>query len=568
MQTVAVGAGQAAQVGVIPGLFGYTFFIDEEAVTQVAVEAYQFAAVAEVQAAGLEWQGAVQGDLRQTVVRREIGDGGQFVSMGIQPRGVAVAAIGQGAALVDKGGGVDAEIGVQILEVIGVADVGVVDFGQQARVEAALVFPAIQPALVFVVRLQLAVVVAVVEVSRAKLALAALGQVATLAFQEQAAVAHVGREERGVVVRRQVEVVGRLQRQAVIVGAADARWQEAGLTAIVDREIDIGGVENREVFHPQGHVGRGAEAGGRVQGDVIALQVPGIAARFTGGVGTVFQADNRGFFALGVERATAYMAFVQHILGVIDPGLAVVELQLGAIADHQHALIAQAHVADQFAAVLRLVQAGFVGLDLHAGLAQHHIAGQGGDLLFLLIARGLGGNEQRRLTHRRLVVHPRSARFDIAARTVGADFCQLRFVQVLAGHPVQVAIVGTARSQGFAAALRNQGGAGGPSRARAVLVLGRGRCRSFCRGPLRHRRATGFRGACPASAGGCLAVELLGSDGELAGQWLQGQKAASYQKGEFFAEPRVFYCHLVIRASCAHWAQGPHASRWAEKDAG
>src|SRR3990167_3717311 len=522
LQGLAVGL--AEQGGVVPRLFGHALFIDEAAVAQVAVEAHQFAAVAEVQASRLERQGAVQGDLRQAVVRRDIGDIGQFVGVRIEARGIAAAAIGQGAALVDVGGGIDAEIGVQVLEVIGIADVGVVDFGQQARVEAALVLPAVEPALVFVVRLQFAVVVAVVEVSRAKLAFAALGQVTTLAFDEQAAVAHVGRIERGVVVRRQVEVIGRLQRHAVIAGAADARRQEAGLTTVVNREVDVGGVENREVLHPQGHVGRSTEAGRRVQGDVVALQVPGVTARFTGGVGAVFQADNRGFFALGVECTAAYMAFVQHVFGVVDLGFAVVQLQFGAITDYQHALIAQAHVADQFAAVLRLVQAGFVGLDLHAGLAQHHIAGQGGDLLFLLVARGFGGNEQRRLIHRRLVVHPWPARLDIAAGTVGADFRQLCFAQVLAGHPVEVAVVGATRSQGFAAAVRDQRGAGGSTRVRTVRALGRGRAagawRNMRRRALRYRSTGGFRGACPTPGSGYLAVELLGSDSELTGQRL------------------------------------------------
>src|SRR3990167_4757736 len=372
MYTLAIGAGQTTQTVVVPAEFisaGIAIFIGEKAAAKVAIKAHIFCAVRKVQPRRLEGQLAVQGQLRQAVVRRDVGNIGQFVGVGVEARRVAVATIGQGAALVDIAGGANAEVGIQILEVIRIADVGVVDFGQQARVQAGLVLPAVHPALVFVLGLQLAIVVAVVEVGRAELAFAALGQVTELTFHKQTAVGHISRVERGIVIRCQVEVVRGLQAQAIVAGAAEARRQEAGLAAIVDREIDIGGVEHRNVLHPQGHVGRGAETGSRVQGDVVALQVPGVAARFAAGVGAVFQADNGAFFALGVERAAASMALVQHILGVLDLGFAVVQLQLGAIADHQHALVAQAHVTDQLAAVFRLMQVGFVGFDLHAGLA-------------------------------------------------------------------------------------------------------------------------------------------------------------------------------------------------------
>ena len=76
--------------------------------------------------------------------------------------------------------------------------------------------PAVHPALIFVLRLQFTVVVAVIEIRAAHLAFAVLGEVAEFAFHHQTAIAHIGRVQRGVVVRRQVEVVRRLQGQAVI----------------------------------------------------------------------------------------------------------------------------------------------------------------------------------------------------------------------------------------------------------------------------------------------------------------------------------------------------------------
>ena len=74
------------------------------------------------------------------------------------------------------------------------------------------------------------------------------------------------------------------------------------------------------------------------------------------------------------------MGLVDHVLGVVDLGFAVVQLDLGVVADHQHALVAQLDVADQFAAVFQLVQVGLVAFHLHAALAQDHVTGEGGDL--------------------------------------------------------------------------------------------------------------------------------------------------------------------------------------------
>jgi hypothetical protein len=50
---------------------------------------------------------------------------------------------------------------------------------------------------------------------------------------------------------------------------------------------------------------------------------------------------------------------------------------------------------------------------------------------------------------------------------------------------------------------------------------------------------------------------------------LQSQQAAGHQQREFFTEQGEFYCHLVFPGFLrAFDPRGPHASRWAEKDAG
>ncbi len=364
--------------------------------------------------------------------------------MHVQARGVGVAAVRERAALIEMIGLVDVEVGIQILEVVGIADIGVVHLGEPARIQAGTVLPAVHPALVLVLGLQFAVVVAVIQVCGAELALAAARQVAKFAFHQQAAIGHQVRIQRGVEVRCQVDVVGRLYRKAVVAGRTDARCEEARLATVIDWEVDIRCVEHRNILDPQRDVGCRTEAGGRVQRDVVAFQVPGIFARFAAGVGAILEADDRGLFALGVLRAAADLAGVHDIFGVLHLGFAAVEEDLGAIADQQCIAVAEADVAGQLAAVLQLVQAGFIRLDLDAALAQNHIASEGGDFLLLLVACGLGRHVGRRFAHRRGVEFAGTVRLDIGACAVRAGFGELSGCQLIAGHPVQMAVVGTA----------------------------------------------------------------------------------------------------------------------------
>ncbi|MNO77659.1 hypothetical protein D3C76_687770 [compost metagenome] len=533
MRAVAGGAGQAGQGGVRTLADQVAVFVEEEVLVQIAIEANEFGAVGELEAARVVGHAAIQGQLRQTVVRGHVGDRGQLVGLCVQARGEAVATVGQRALLVDVGRRAEAQRGVQVLEVVRVADLGEVDLGQPAGVETTGVLPAVQPALVGEFRLAFAVVVLVVQVGGGDLAFAAAGQVAEFAFHLQATLGHVTRVQRGVVVRRQVEVVRGDQGETGVRAAAQAGRQEAGLAAVIDREIDIGGVEHRNVLHLQDRVGRGAETGGRIQFDVVAPDEPGVAVRFATGVGAILELDDGVFLALGVQRAAAHRGLVHDVLGVVDLRFAVVQLQLGVVADHQCAVVAQLDVADQFAAVLRLVQAGLVGLDLHAALAQHDVAGEGGDLFFLLVAGNLGRDEGRCLVVRGLVVHPRAGRLDIGAAAVRADFRHLGGGELLARYPVQMAVIFAARFQATAAGLGDQL----PGLCAGFAAAGR--CGAGADGAgamLRARRngCTGLlRGACPGTAGR-FAIELLCS--VQVGERLNSQQAAGYQQREFSTE--------------------------------
>ena len=173
-----------------------------------------------------------------------------------------------------------------------------------------------------------------------------------------------------------------------------------------------------------------------------------------------------------------------------------------------------------------------------------------------------------------LVVHAAAARLDVATGAVRTDLGQLRCGQLLARYPVQVAVVGAAGGQRTAATLGHQGcvGAGlrlGDSCRRGIFAAGRAaHDRGTVHRACRQLGRSGLGRAGPASGRRDLAVELLGCKGETA-QWLQCQKAGADQEREFFTKRGVFDCHLVFSPGFLR-AIGlrPHASRWAEKDAG
>src|SRR5690606_41474232 len=130
-RSLTLGAVEAAYVLVVPRL-GRTVFVDEVSATQTSLKADELRAVGEIQPAGLEGQCAIQCQLRQTLIRCGIDDAGSLVGMHVELGCVAIATPGQSAALVKVVRLADAQLGIQILKIVGVADIGVIDLSQQA----------------------------------------------------------------------------------------------------------------------------------------------------------------------------------------------------------------------------------------------------------------------------------------------------------------------------------------------------------------------------------------------------------------------------------------------------
>src|SRR5690606_2639778 len=88
---------------------------------------------------------------------------------------------------------------------------------------------------------------------------------AELRAEHHAALGLQARRERGVIVRREVEIVRRGHVEAAVARRAEYWREEAGHPAIVDREADPWRVEDRHVLDAQRHVRGGAAAARAVE---------------------------------------------------------------------------------------------------------------------------------------------------------------------------------------------------------------------------------------------------------------------------------------------------------------
>src|SRR5690554_5662548 len=176
-----------------------------ETTLQAALETDELGIVIEAQPTWMVWQGAAQSQLWQPLIGRDVGYGGALVGMYLQPGVVMVALPAQPRALIKEIIGGDAQIGIQILKVIGITDLGVVHIGAQARADVGGVLPAVHPALVAVFGLLLALVFTVIQYRGTDLTLAARCEITELALQLQPPVGHQGRIQGGIIVGRQVE---------------------------------------------------------------------------------------------------------------------------------------------------------------------------------------------------------------------------------------------------------------------------------------------------------------------------------------------------------------------------
>ncbi len=147
--------------------------------------------------------------------------------MQVEPGGIAVTTPAQAGTLVNRGVGRLADIGRQVLEIVRVADVGVIDLGQQAVVETMLVLPAVHPAIAFVFGLAFAFFFLVItQPGSANAAFAFLGQVTEFTLGQQAALTHVVGVKGGIHMWRQVDVVRGGQVQSLVIAITDAGRQK------------------------------------------------------------------------------------------------------------------------------------------------------------------------------------------------------------------------------------------------------------------------------------------------------------------------------------------------------
>ena len=222
----------------------------------------------------------------------------------------------------------------------------------------------------------IALAVIVRHVFQVDLAGAARHQISELAGQHRAAVAVDARIQRGVVVRRQVQVIRRAHLETGAAGVADGRIQEAALAPVVDRKAEIRQVQEGHVAQPHGGVARHAHARFLVDGDRLGAKLPQVMADIASGirghrVARVLRIQHVTLFRHAVAACIEHL--VAHVVGDAAAGLG--------IAAHvrrrqQLAGLLVAHVAAGVVIGVDVVVVDTVGLQLLVGALQFHVAGQ------------------------------------------------------------------------------------------------------------------------------------------------------------------------------------------------
>ncbi len=170
-------------------------------------------------------------------------------------------------------------------------------------------------------------------------------QVAELRADLQTALGHQARRDRGVVVRREIEVIRRGRLEAAHARRAERRGQEAGLALVRQRELQPRRIHDRDVEEMHGHAVRRANLAQVVDLELVAAQVP-----------------------VGVRRDARRVARVARLV-LVGPG----EADLGRVAARVGLLDEEARLAKEADLGVALV------LELRAGdpveaAAQHHVA--------------------------------------------------------------------------------------------------------------------------------------------------------------------------------------------------
>ena len=152
-------------------------------------------------------------------------------------------------------------------------------------------------------------------------------QVAELAAQLGAALAHRARDEGRVHVRCDVPVIGDRGLEAAIGVGAQRRRKEAGLALVVEREREPGRIEDGHVLEVNRGILALADLAVVVELELAGAGIPAVVAGHAGGVGGVAQADL--VFALEVDpvRFTARFSGALLALERVDLALAGLDVE-------------------------------------------------------------------------------------------------------------------------------------------------------------------------------------------------------------------------------------------------
>ena len=142
------------------------------------------------------------------------------------------------------------------------------------------------------------------------------------------------------------------------------------MPAVINREVDIRGIEYRHVLDAQGYVPGLTPALFPVQFDVITVQSPGITSRFTGGIGAIGHDNDRIVAAAQGFCGTPGVGLMYYIAYLFDACFTGIDLHSGVVTEYEYALITQSYVTLKPNDVVVLVETCLVRLCLQTTLAQ------------------------------------------------------------------------------------------------------------------------------------------------------------------------------------------------------
>ena len=166
-----------------------------------------------------------------------------------------------------------------------------------------------------------------------------LAQIAELTAQLYAARRQETGRECEVVVRREIEVVGYLQLEAVASRMTEAREQQSALAFIADGKGDIGRVENGHVLDAHGHTVRGAFLCLGIDVERRGLQHPVLVADRTRGVAHLAQRQLAVRQYVDVFRIAAAVAVHELKVRAVEIGRAIDVVAAGVAADAQFRIL-------------------------------------------------------------------------------------------------------------------------------------------------------------------------------------------------------------------------------------